>query len=240
MEFNSQNVYSIEKKDVEFQSYMSKVYSNMACGLGLSGVMAFFTTKEPLLSLFYKLTENGVVTFSGLGWLSLIAPIIMVLMINSQSNQLNSVKVQLYFIIFSALMGISLSNVFLMYTATSIVQSFLVTAGSFFCLSVYGKTTKRDLSAWGSFLTMGLFGLIITLVVNLFMKSAFLSMAASLVGVLIFAGFVAYDTHKMKEIYQQASSQEERDVMAVRGALSLYLDFINLFMYAINFLGERK
>ena len=105
MEFNSQNVYSIEKKDVEFQSYMSKVYSNMACGLGLSGVMAFLTTKEPLLSLFYKLTENGVVTFSGLGWLSLIAPIIMVLMINSQSNQLNSVKVQLYFIIFSALMG---------------------------------------------------------------------------------------------------------------------------------------
>ena len=241
MDFNSQNVYSVEKKDVEFQSFMSRVYSNMACGLGLSGLVAFLVTKEPLLSLFYRLTEQGTVSYSWLGWLSLIAPFILVFMIQSETAKMNATKVQLYFMLFAALMGVSLSNIFLLYTASSIVQAFLVTGGSFFCLSVYGRVSKRDLSSWGSFLSMGLFGLILTVLVNIFFKSSFLTMATSLIGVFIFAGFTVYDTFKMKQIYQQSSSQEELDVTAVRGAFSLYLDFINLFMYAVNFLmGERK
>ncbi|MDI6834691.1 MAG: Bax inhibitor-1/YccA family protein, partial [Rhizobiaceae bacterium] len=146
----------------------------------------------------------------------------------------------LTFWIYAALMGLSLSSIFLIYTGQSIVQTFFVTAASFGALSLYGYTTKRNLSAMGSFLIMGLFGLIIASLVNLFLASSALDFAISVIGVLIFAGLTAWDTQRIKESYYEADSSDSAGRKAIMGALQLYLDFINLFLFLLRFLGNRE
>lgn len=239
MEFNSQGFKVIDRVDSGIQSYFNKIYAYMAEALGLSALTAFLASKEPLLSLFYKSTQTGL-TYSWIGWLAILSPLFLIFYINFQSVQQNIRKTRIIFWSFSALMGISLTNVFLLYTAASAFQAFLVTAGSFLGLSLYGRATKRDISGWGAFLYMGLIGLIVTSIIGIFLKSNFLSLALSLVGVVIFAGLTAYDTNRLKQMYYMGMSDEEQDKVAVRGALSLYLNFINMFWSILNLLGDRK
>ncbi len=239
MEFNSQGFSVVEKPNMGVQIYFNKIYSYMAQALGISALTAFLSAREPLLSLFYTQTQTGL-SYSWIGWLAILSPLFLVFYINSQSAIQNISKTKVIFWSFSALMGVSLSNVFLLYTTASAFQAFLVTAGSFLGLSLYGRSTNRDLTAWGRFLYMGLIGLILTSIVAIFLKSSFLSVALNLACVVIFAGLTAYDTQRLKYMYQSGLSGDAQEGVAVRGALSLYLNFINMFMAVLNLLGDRK
>lgn len=240
MEPTSNQFSAIERVSDGFRAYLTKVYNFMAAGLVVSGLSAYAATKEPLLSMLYTSSASGGVTYSVLGWIVLLAPLLMIFMIGSQLNKLNVSAAQGLFWLFSALMGLSMSNVFLLYSGESIVRTFLVSAGSFAALSFYGSSTKRDLSTMGRFLYQGLIGLILVALVNLFMKSSGVSFLISVVGVFLFAGLTAYDTQKLKMMYNESDSVEVREAKAISGALALYLDFINLFMYLLSFLGNRK
>ncbi len=239
MEFNSQGFSVVERTNTDVQVYFNKIYSYMSQALGLSALTAYLASKEPLLNLFYTHSQSGL-TYSWIGWLAILSPLFLVFYINSQSAIQNIAKTKIIFWSFSALMGISLANVFLLYTAASVFQAFLVTAGSFLGLSLYARSTKRDLSGWGRFLYMGLIGLILTSFVGIFLKSNFLSTGLSLSSVIIFSGLTAYDTSRLKQMYQSGLSEETLDGVAVRGALSLYLNFINMFWAILNLLGDRK
>ena len=168
---NSSNVTAVERVSDGFRAYLTRVYNFMAGGLVVSGLSAYAAAKEPLVSVFYTIQQGGVLTYSVLGWIAILSPLVLIFMIGSQLNKLNLSAAQGLFWLFSALMGVSLSNIFLLYSGESIVRTFLVSAGSFAALSLYGNSTKRDLSALGRFLYQGLIGLILVIVVNLFLKS---------------------------------------------------------------------
>jgi FtsH-binding integral membrane protein len=189
------------------------------------------------------LTQFGYAMFvSPLKWLFILAPLAMVFAISFGINRLRPATAQMLFWVFSALMGISLSSIFLVYTHSSIVRVFFITAASFGALSLYGYTTKRDMTGMGSFLLMGLFGLIIASLVNLFFPSGMLQFVISVVGVLIFAGLTAYDTQRLKNDYIYGYASQGGDIAeraAITGALSLYLNFINLFTLLLQLLGQR-
>ena len=225
--------------DEGLRSYMLKVYNFMAGGLCLTGVAAWLVANTSLLGVFFEITPQGA-SLSGLGWLALIAPLIMVFAFSWVVSSGTAKQVQMLFWGYSLLMGVSLTPAFLLYTQSSLVRVFLITAGSFGALSLYGYTTKKDLSGMGSFLIMGLFGLIITSIVNIFVKSSGLDWALSFIGVGIFAGLTAFDSQKIRMIYSSADSEETLTKKALMGALSLYLDFINLFLYLLRFMGDRK
>ena len=237
---NSSNVTAVERVSDGFRAYLTRVYNFMAGGLVVSGLSAYAAAKEPLVSVFYTIQQGGVLTYSVLGWIAILSPLVLIFMIGSQLNKLNLSAAQGLFWLFSALIGVSLSNIFLLYSGESIVRTFLVSAGSFAALSLYGNSTKRDLSALGRFLYQGLIGLILVIVVNLFLKSSGVSFLISVVGVFLFAGLTAYDTQKLKMMYAEADAADVREAKAISGALALYLDFINLFMYLLSFLGNRK
>ncbi len=225
--------------DEGLRSYMLKVYNFMAGGLCLTGIAAWLIANTSLLRVFFNITPQGA-TLSGLGWLALIAPLILVFAFSWVVSSGSAKQVQMMFWGYSLLMGVSLTPIFLLYTQSSLVRVFLITAGSFGALSLYGYTTKKDLSGMGSFLIMGLFGLIIASLVNIFVKSSGLDWALSFIGVGIFAGLTAFDSQKIRMIYSSADSDETLTKKALMGALSLYLDFINLFMYLLRFMGDRK
>ena len=225
--------------DEGLRSYMLKVYNFMAGGLCLTGVAAWLIAHTSLLGLFFNITPQGA-SLSGLGWLALIAPLVLVFAFSWVVSSGTAKQVQIMFWSYSLLMGVSLTPVFLLYTQASLVRVFLITAGSFGALSLYGYTTKKDLSGMGSFLIMGLFGLIIASIVNIFVKSSGLDWALSFIGVGIFAGLTAFDSQKIRMIYSSVDSDETLTKKALMGALSLYLDFINLFMYLLRFMGDRK
>lgn len=238
---NSSNHFAaVERASEGFRAYLTRVYNFMAGGLVVSGLSAYAAAREPLLSVLYTVGQGGMVSYSVLGWIAILSPLVLIFMIGSQLNKLNLSAAQGLFWLFSALMGVSLSNVFLLYSGESIVRTFLVSAGSFAALSLYGNSTKRDLSTWGRFLYQGLIGLILVIVVNLFLKSSGVNFLISVVGVFLFAGLTAYDTQKLKTMYAETDSADVRDAKAISGALALYLDFINLFMYLLSFLGNRK
>ncbi|MBE6467484.1 MAG: Bax inhibitor-1/YccA family protein [Alphaproteobacteria bacterium] len=225
--------------DEGLRSYMLKVYNFMAGGLCLTGIAAWLIANTSLLRVFFNITPQGA-TLSGFGWLALIAPLILVFAFSWVVSSGTAKQVQMMFWGYSLLMGVSLTPIFLLYTQSSLVRVFLITAGSFGALSLYGYTTKKDLSGMGSFLIMGLFGLIIASLVNIFVKSSGLDWALSFIGVGIFAGLTAFDSQKIRMIYSSADSDETLTKKALMGALSLYLDFINLFMYLLRFMGDRK
>ena len=228
-----------EMIDQGLRSYMLKVYNLMALGLAITGVAAYlgfnFAVQDG------QLTQFGVLLFqSPLRWVIILAPLAAVFFLSFRINRMSVAAAQTTFWVYAALVGLSLSSIFLVYTQSSITQTFFVTAASFGALSLYGYTTKRDLSAMGSFLIMGLFGLIIASIVNIFLASSALQFAVSVIGVLIFAGLTAYDTQRIKEMYYAADGADVAGRKAIMGALTLYLDFINLFMFLLQFMGNRK
>ena len=225
--------------DEGLRTYMLKVYNLMAVGLALTGVAAFMTFQLAFSN--GELTAFGqAIYLSPLKWVVMLAPIGLVFFMSFRINSMSVSAARTTFAVYAALMGLSLSSIFVIYTGQSVVQTFFVTAASFGALSLYGYTTKRSLSAMGSFLMMGLFGLIIASVVNIFLASSALQFAISAADVLIFAGLTAYDTQKIKEMYFDGDDAAVLGRKAIMGALTLYLDFINLFMFLLQFMGNRK
>ncbi len=237
--------------DEGLRAYMLKVYNLMALGLAITGLAALgtamlATTNDPAaaaatLGNGKMLTSLGAALYaSPLRWVVMLAPLGMVFFLSARIQSLSVSAAQTMFWVFAALMGLSLSSIFLVYTSASITQTFFITAASFGALSLFGYTTKRDMTAMGSFLIMGVFGLIIAMVVNIFLGSPALQFAISALGVLIFAGLTAYDTQKIKEMYFDGDDVLVSGRKAIMGALTLYLDFINLFSFLLSFLGNRE
>ena len=238
--------------DAGLRAYMLRIYNYMSIGLAITGLAALgvymaAVTNDPSATAYHfrdiSLTSFGyAMYFSPLKWLFMLAPLVMVFVISAGINRLAPSTAQILFWVFAALMGVSLSSIFLVFTHTSIVRVFFITAATFGALSLYGYTTKRDMSGMGSFLFMGLIGIIIASVVNLFLASTMLQFLVSVIGVLVFAGLTAYDTQRLKNDYiygyaSQGGVVAER--AAITGALSLYLNFINLFTLLLQLLGQR-
>lgn len=225
--------------DEGLRTYMLKVYNLMALGLAITGIAAYaafqFAFADGQLTAF-----GQAIYVSPLKWVVMLAPLALVFYMSFRINSMSVSAAQTTFWVYAGLMGLSLSSIFLIYTGQSITQTFFVTAASFGALSLYGYTTKRSLSGMGSFLMMGLFGLIIASIVNIFLASSALDFAISAIGVLIFAGLTAYDTQKIKEMYFEEEGAEATGRKAIMGALTLYLDFINLFLFMLRFLGNKE
>ena len=228
--------------DVGLRAHMIRVYNYMASGLALSGIVAFalFSSSE-LAGLFFQVSPRGaVVGLNGLGWVAILAPLGLLLLTSFKGATMSVGAVQAIYWAVTALMGVSLSLLLFRYTGASVARTFFVTAASFGALSLYGYTTKRDLSAMGKFLFMGLIGLILASLVNMFFPSGTMSFIISAAGVLIFSGLIAYDTQRIKEQYTEAYGTEMAEKSAIFGALSLYLDFVNLFQFLMAFMGQEK
>ncbi len=229
--------------DLGLRSYMLGIYNYMGAALALTGIFAYLTANfAPLTNLMYKTNELGQLAgLAPLGWVITFAPIGLVLWLGFKIQDMAFSTAQAVFWTYAALVGMSLSSLFLMYTGASITRVFFITAASFGALSLYGYTTKKDLTGMGSFLMMGLFGLIIASLANMFFKSGPLDLIISVIGVGIFAGLTAYDTQRLKSMYYQVAGNSEMAMKtALMGALSLYMDFINLFIYLMRFMGERR
>ena len=232
--------------DAGLRDYMNRVYALMSIGMLITGAgawiissMAVTTTPEGTR----QLTELGRLLYgSPLKWVLMFAPLAIVFAFGAAINRLSASAAQGIFFLFSALMGVSLGSIFLIYTPFSIVQTFLVTAIAFAGLSLYGYTTKRDMSGMGTFLMMGLIGLIVAMIVNLFLQSGAMGFAISAIGVLLFAALTAYDTQRIKQTYLDLAASD-RDFLAkgaIMGALTLYLDFLNMFQFLLAFMGQRE
>jgi uncharacterized protein len=231
--------------DEGLRAYMLKVYNYMGSGVLLTGVIALMFFKMAVVTSdggeIIGLTNFGNSIYnSGLKWVIMLAPLAVVFYMSFGIAKMSAAKAQSTFWVFAALMGASLSSIFLMYTGASITRVFFITAGTFGAMSIYGYTTKKDLTKLGSFLMMGLFGIIIASVVNIFMKSTMMYFVISILGVLIFVGLTAYDTQKIKNMYMASDSGELMGKKAVMGALTLYLDFINLFIMLLRLFGQRR
>jgi len=222
--------------DEGLRSHMLRVYNYMGIGLALTGVVAYFFAQWAVSSPAVAQAVYG----SPLAWVIMLSPLAFVLVLSFGINKLSFGTAQLVFWGFAAVMGLSLSSIFLVYTSASIAKVFFITAAMFGSMSLYGYTTKRDLTGMGSFLMMGLIGLIIAMVVNIFLASSALDFAISAVGVLIFVGLTAYDTQKIKEAYAENIGHEGLGKLAIMGALTLYLDFINLFLMLLRLFGNRE
>lgn len=226
--------------DAGLREYMLRVYNYMGSGLALTGILAYLVSTTPALQqLFFQLTPRGV-GLTGLGWLVTLAPIGLVLALSFGIQRMTPSTAKTLFWVYAGLMGLSLSSVLMVYTGASVARTFFITAASFGGLSLWGYTTKRDLTGFGSFLFMGLIGLVLASVINLIFPSGMMTFIISVVGVLLFAGLTAYDTQKIKEQYWAGDMSDAMDRKAVMGALTLYLDFINLFMYLLRFIGDRR
>ena len=218
--------------DVGLRQHMLRVYNYMTGALALTGLVAFLVASSPAaVQLLFG---------TPLKWVVMLAPIALVFFFSFKIESLKASTAQTIFWVYAGIMGASLATVFLVFTGASVARTFFVTAAAFAGLSLYGYTTKRDLSAFGTFLVMGLIGLIIASIVNIFLASSMLQFVISAAGVLIFAGLTAWDTQKIKEMYWEADGAEVASKKAIMGALTLYLDFINLFMFLLQFLGVRR
>ncbi|MSP88486.1 MAG: Bax inhibitor-1/YccA family protein [Alphaproteobacteria bacterium] len=227
--------------DLGLRQYMLQVYNYMAIGLGLTGAVAFLIlTNTDLLSLFANLQGNRVVGLTILGWVALFAPLAFVFFFAMRIHAMSFSTAQMTFWGFAALMGVSLAPTLYVYTGTSVARVFFITAATFGAMSLWGYTTKRDLSGMGNFLMMGLIGIIIASIVNIFIGSSALQFAISVIGVLIFVGLTAYDTQRIKEAYLESDDSETMGKKAIHGSLQLYLDFINLFTLLLQLFGIKK
>jgi uncharacterized protein len=240
--------------DAGLRAHMNKVYGLMSVAMVITAAAAWAiaglaTTTDPALAVMQLpngtlVSEFGATIYSGpIKWLVFLAPLAMVFAFGAVLNRISAAGAQLYFYVYAALVGISLSSILLVFTGASVAQTFLVTAIAFASLSLYGYATKRDLSAMGTFLMMGLIGLIVAMLVNIFLQSSALEFAISAIGLLIFAGLTAYDTQKIKITYLQHAQSMDKEWLgkaAIMGALELYLDFINMFMFLLHFMGDRE
>jgi len=237
--------------DQGLRSYMLSVYNYMAIGLALTGIAAYAlfslaTTSDPALGVaqvkagLYLTQLGAAIWTSPLKWVLMLAPLGLVFFLSFRVHKMSVGAAQATFWIYAAMVGASISTVLLIYTSESVVRTFFITAAAFGSLSLYGYTTKRSLSGMGSFLMMGLFGIIIASIVNYFLGSTALQFAISVIGLLVFAGLTAYDTQQIKEMYFEGDSSDAQGRKAIMGALRLYLDFINMFMFLLQFLGNRE
>ena len=232
--------------DTGLRSYMLRVYNWMVSGLLLTGITAYGIANTGLRDAFYHVVRTNygyAVQPTGLGYLSVFAPLAFVMVLSFGVNRLSTTATQGLFWAFAVAMGASISNIFLIYSGDSIARVFFISAATFGAMSLYGYTTKSDLSRFGSFLTMGLIGVVIASLVNMFLHSTGLQFLISIVGVLVFVGLTAYDTQRIKADYVQYAYAQGSDVAAKRSvfdALSLYLNFINLFMLLLQIFGNRS
>jgi FtsH-binding integral membrane protein len=219
--------------DEGLRAYMIGIYNLMSLGLGLTGLVAYFVATTPALAELF--------IFGRLRWLVMFAPLGIVFFLSFRIQTLSPPAARLAFWAFAAIMGASMASIFLVFTGQSIARVFFITASVFAGMSLYGYTTRRDLSAFSSFLFMGLIGIVIASFVNIFMASSAMQFVISVIGVLIFTGLTAYDTQRLKEMYYVTqSSGDMASNLAVMGALSLYLNFINLFMSLLYLFGDRR
>ena len=225
--------------DAGLRSYMLGVYNHMTIGMAITGFFAYLTkimsVSEGMLTPF-----GTAIYASPLKWVIMLAPLGMVFWLSAKVQTMKPESARNLFYAFAAIMGISLSSLLLVFTGESVIRVFFLTAASFSALSIYGYTTKRDLTKLGSFLMMGLIGIIIASIVNIFMKSSMMYFVISILGVLIFVGLTAYDTQKIKNMYVASDTGEIMGKKAVMGALTLYLDFINLFIMLLRLFGQRR
>ncbi len=218
--------------DAGLRQYMLRVYNYMASGLALTGAVAYgISTSQAAMQLIFG---------TGLFWVVALAPLGLVFFLSARINKMQASTAQTLFWAYAGLMGLSLASIFIAYTGTSIARVFFITSSVFAGMSLYGYTTKRDLSAWGSFLFMGLIGIVIASLVNIFLQSSAMQFVISVVGVLVFVGLTAYDTQAIKSIYLESDSADTHTKKAVMGALRLYLDFINLFIMLLTLFGDRR
>ncbi len=226
--------------DIGLRQYMLRVYNYMASGLFLSGLVALLVANTSAQSLFFQVSESGRLGYTGLGFVAILAPIGLILAMSFGANRMKTATLQACYWAFVALMGVGLSVVLLTYTGVSVTRVFFITAASFGALSLYGYTTKRDLQAFGTFLFMGLIGLMIAGIVQMFWSSPAVYFVYSVIGVLLFAGLTAYDTQRIKNQYLTVRGSTMEDASAVMGAVALYLDFINLFQFLMSLMGQRR
>jgi FtsH-binding integral membrane protein len=232
--------------DEGLRAYMLRVYNYMAGGIALTGLIAYLTFTAAVVERAGPgrrgLTEFGQVLYnSPLKWVVMLAPLAFVFLLSWRITKVSVGTAQLMFWLFAGVMGVSLSTIFLVFTGQSITQVFFVTAAAFGGLSLYGYTTKKDLSGWGSFLIMGVIGIVIAALVNLFLQSSALQFAISVIGVLVFAGLTAYDTQQIKDNYYQVmGDMTATSKAAIMGALNLYHDFINMFVSMLQLFGNRE
>jgi len=246
--FQSTSATAGESIHEGLRSYMLKVYNFMASGVLLTGFISLLLFKlsggdniqVSQLGITGTTAIGDLIFKSGFAWVVALAPLGVVFYMSFGINKMSAQKAQTVFWIFAALMGASLSSIFIQYTGASIARVFFITAGTFGAMSLYGYTTKKDLTGWGSFLLMGLIGILIASLVNIFLKSPAVYFVVSVLGVLIFVGLTAYDTQKIKNMYFESDSSEVSSKKAVMGALTLYLDFINLFIMLLRLFGQRR
>jgi FtsH-binding integral membrane protein len=223
--------------DAGLRSYMLSVYNYMASGVLLTGIVAFLMVQTG--AVFSLFNPQGGAT--PLAWIAMLAPLGLVFWLSFGINRMSSGTAKAIFWVYAALMGASLSTVLIVYTGSSVAQAFFAAAAGFAGLSLWGYTTKKDLTGWGSFLIVGLVGLIIASLLNMFMRSSAMELAISAIGVLLFAGLTAYDTQKIKSMYFVVRGNGEMAAKsAVMGALTLYLDFINMFLFLLRLFGDRR
>jgi FtsH-binding integral membrane protein len=231
--------------DEGLRAYMLKVYNYMTTGLLLTGLVAYFFGKASIVTgemgQIVGVTSIGALLFSSpLKWVVMLAPLGFVFYLSAKINKMSVSSAQITFWIFSAIMGLSLASIFIVYTQASIARVFFISSGTFAAMSLYGYTTKKDLTKLGGFLFMGLIGIIIASLVNLFFQSSALHFAISVIGVLVFVGLTAYDTQSIKNMYYAGDSESVGGKKALMGALRLYLDFINLFIMLLRLFGQRR
>lgn len=234
---SAQGTATVGTRDVAFdaglRSYMLSVYNYMASGVLLTGIVAM---------LFAQWEGAPAILFGPgiLKWVIMLSPLAFVMVLSFGINRLSTGAAQALFWAFSVVMGLSMASIFFVFTNTSIATTFFATAAAFVSLSLYGYTTKRDLSGFGTFLIMGVVGLIVAMLLNLWLQSSALQLAISAIGVLLFAGLTAYDTQRIKEMYAYVAGTDMIGKTVIMGALSLYLDFVNMFQFLLSFLGSRE
>ena len=237
--------------DAGLRAYMLRVYNYMLVGLGITGFASWATyqlatTTDPAtaaarLGNGVMLTSLGVTVFTGpLMWVLVLAPLGLVMFLSFRINRMSVVAAQTTFWVYAGLVGVSLASILVVYTGASVAQTFFITAATFGAMSLYGYTTQRDLSGFGSFLFMGLIGIVLASVVNIFIASSALQFAISAIGVLVFTGLTAYDTQRIKEVYLASDPGDVLTKKALMGALALYLDFVNLFVMLLQLTGQRR
>jgi FtsH-binding integral membrane protein len=227
--------------DEGLRTHMNKVYATMSIGMLLTFAVAWAVGTSPQLLAVFR--DPVTLSPNILGWIVMFAPLIMVFAFSAMINKLSAAAAQPFFYVFASVMGLSLSWIFVAFTGMSIAQVFLVTSIAFAGLSLWGYTTKKDISGWGSFLIMGVIGLIVASIINIFLGSPAIMFAISILGVLIFAGLTAYDTQSIKNEYIEHAAHADSEWLqksGIMGALRLYLDFINMFMFLLQLLGNRE
>jgi len=231
--------------DAGLRAHMLRVYNYMVGALALTGAVAWLVSSSPvLLNAFYHqvVTANGVaLSPTMLGWVVMLAPLALVFFLSFRIMQMSQAAAQATFWAYAAMVGASLASILIVYTGTSVAMTFFVTAATFGTMSLWGYTTKRDLTGFGNFLFMGLIGILLASVVNIFLKSSMMSFVVSVLGVLIFTGLTAWDTQKIKNTYYMVGGDTAvAGKAAIMGALALYLDFLNIFLFLLRFMGNRR